>query len=41
LGCTEFASDVLLHAGQREHAALGFEEAERVVYFVKQLRRGN
>jgi aminoglycoside 6'-N-acetyltransferase I len=43
LGCTEFASDVLLHneAGQRVHAALGFKEAERVAYFVKQLRRGN
>jgi len=39
LGCTEFASDVLLHneVGHRVHTALGFEEAERVVYFVKQL----
>jgi aminoglycoside 6'-N-acetyltransferase I len=39
LGCTEFASDALLHneAGQRAHEALGFEETERVVYYVKRL----
>ena len=35
LGCTEFASDALLdnHDGHRFHAALGFAETERVVYF--------
>ena len=34
LGCTEFASDVLLHnqAGQRAHEALGYEETDRVVF---------
>ena len=39
LGCAEFASDVLLHneAGQTAHEALGFEETERVVYYVKRL----
>ncbi|MBM6578825.1 GNAT family N-acetyltransferase [Microvirga sp. BT689] len=39
LGCTEFASDVLLEntASQGMHAALGFEETERVVYYRKPL----
>jgi aminoglycoside 6'-N-acetyltransferase I len=39
LGCTEFASDAELdNAGsQRMHAALGFDETERVVYFRKRL----
>ena len=34
-GCTEFASDALLdnRASQAFHAAAGFEETERVVYF--------
>ena len=41
LGCTEFASDVLLEntASQGMHAALGFEETERVVYYRKRLSR--
>jgi len=41
LGCTEFASDVLLHnqAGQRAHEALGFEETDRVVFYAKRLAR--
>ena len=41
LGCTEFASDVLLHnqAGQRVHEALGFEETDRVVFYAKRLAR--
>src|ERR1700761_8518938 len=35
LGCTEFASDALLDNAEshRFHEALGFREAERVVYF--------
>jgi aminoglycoside 6'-N-acetyltransferase I len=39
-GCTEFASDVCLDDkdSQRAHAALGFEETERVVYYRKALR---
>jgi aminoglycoside 6'-N-acetyltransferase I len=39
LGCTEFASDALLDntASHAFHAAIGFEETERVVYFRKQL----
>ncbi len=39
LGCREFASDVLLDntASQAMHAALGFEETERVVYYRKAL----
>jgi aminoglycoside 6'-N-acetyltransferase I len=39
MGCTEFASDVLLQneAGQKVHKALGFIESERVVFFVKQI----
>ena len=43
LGCTEFASDVLLHnqAGQRAHEALGFEETDRVVFYAKRLARNN
>lgn len=39
LGCTEFASDALLDntASHAFHAAIGFEETERVVYFRKPL----
>ncbi len=39
LGCTEFASDAYLDnsAGHAFHAAIGFEETERVVYFRKAL----
>lgn len=39
-GCTEFASDALLEneLGQNVHAALGFRETERVVYFLKPIR---
>jgi aminoglycoside 6'-N-acetyltransferase I len=39
-GCRELASDALLEneASQRAHAALGFRETERVVYFVKRLK---
>ena len=38
-GCHELASDALLDnvASQKAHAALGFKETERVVYFVKRL----
>lgn len=38
-GCRELASDALLEneASQRAHAALGFRETERVVYFAKRL----
>jgi aminoglycoside 6'-N-acetyltransferase I len=38
-GCRELASDALLEniGSQRAHAALGFKETERVVYFVKNL----
>jgi aminoglycoside 6'-N-acetyltransferase I len=38
-GCRELASDALLEneVSQRAHKALGFREAERVVYFVKKL----
>jgi aminoglycoside 6'-N-acetyltransferase I len=38
-GCSELASDTWLHnvSGQRAHAAYGFEETERVVYFRKRL----
>jgi aminoglycoside 6'-N-acetyltransferase I len=38
-GCRELASDALLEneASQRAHRALGFEETERVVYFVRKL----
>ena len=40
-GCSEFASDALLdnEPSHRAHAACGFEETERVVYFRKQLSR--
>jgi aminoglycoside 6'-N-acetyltransferase I len=40
-GCTEFASDALLEneLGHGVHAALGFRETERVVYFVKPIDR--
>jgi aminoglycoside 6'-N-acetyltransferase I len=43
LGCREFASDVLLHneTGLRVHEALGFEESERVVFYVKRLKEGD
>lgn len=39
LGCSEFASDALLHnlEGHAFHIALGFEERERVVVFGKRL----
>jgi aminoglycoside 6'-N-acetyltransferase I len=38
-GCRELASDALLEneISQRAHAALGFRETERVVYFVRKL----
>lgn len=38
-GCTELASDALIENGtaQRVHRALGFEETERVVYFLRAL----
>lgn len=38
-GCTEFASDALLDNGVSHafHAAIGFEETERVVYFRRPL----
>jgi aminoglycoside 6'-N-acetyltransferase I len=38
-GCSEFASDALLdnESSHRAHAACGFEETERVVYFRKRL----
>jgi len=38
-GCRELASDALIdnEGSQRAHRALGFEETERVVYFVKRL----
>jgi aminoglycoside 6'-N-acetyltransferase I len=38
-GCHELASDALLanETSQRAHAALGFRETERVVYFTKAL----
>jgi aminoglycoside 6'-N-acetyltransferase I len=38
-GCSEFASDVLLEnvESQKAHAALGFFETDRVVYFHKSL----
>ena len=41
LGCTEFASDVLLdnETGLSVHEALGFEESERVVFYLKRLPR--
>lgn len=40
LGVSELASDAELHntVSHRMHAALGFEETERVVYFRKALR---
>jgi aminoglycoside 6'-N-acetyltransferase I len=39
LGCRELASDALLDnaAGHAAHVAYGFEETERVVYFLKRL----
>ncbi len=39
LGCREFASDALLDnaPSHKMHAALGFKESERVVYFRKTL----
>ena len=38
-GCTELASDALIDndTAQRVHRALGFEETERVVYFLRAL----
>lgn len=38
-GCSELASDTWLHneAGQRAHLACGFQEADKVVYFVKRV----
>jgi aminoglycoside 6'-N-acetyltransferase I len=40
MGCREFASDAPLEntSSHAMHAALGFEETERVVYFKKALR---
>jgi aminoglycoside 6'-N-acetyltransferase I len=37
MGCSEFASDTLLDnvESHKFHAALGFQETERVVYFRK------
>lgn len=42
LGCSELASDADIGniASQRMHAALGFEETERVVYFRKLIAPG-
>jgi aminoglycoside 6'-N-acetyltransferase I len=39
-GCREFASDALLEntGSHAMHAALGFKESERVVFFKKALR---
>ena len=39
-GCTELASDALIDnaASHAAHAACGFEETERVVYFRKPLQ---
>jgi aminoglycoside 6'-N-acetyltransferase I len=39
-GCSEFASDALLENTRSHamHAALGFKESERVVFFKKALR---
>jgi len=39
MGCTEFASDVLLsnETGQRAHEAMGFIESDRVVFYLKRL----
>lgn len=41
LGCSEFASDVLHDnaVSRQAHAALGFEETERVVFYRKALAR--
>ena len=40
-GCSEYASDALLEneQGRIVHAALGFRETERVVYFLKPIVR--
>ncbi|SFC90838.1 aminoglycoside 6'-N-acetyltransferase I [Bosea sp. CRIB-10] len=40
-GCSELASDTGLTntASQRAHAAMGFEETERVIYYRKRLRK--
>ena len=40
VGCSEFASDALIDntRSRAMHAALGFEETERVVFFRKALR---
>ena len=40
MGCTELASDALLEnqVSHAMHEALGFEETERVVYFLKRLK---
>ncbi|CAI8758547.1 MULTISPECIES: aminoglycoside 6'-N-acetyltransferase [Pseudomonas] len=42
LGCSELASDAALdnHSSHAMHAALGFSETERVVYFLKPLAKG-
>ena len=39
MGCTEFASDVLLQneVGQRVHEAVGFNATDRVVFYLKQI----
>jgi aminoglycoside 6'-N-acetyltransferase I len=41
-GCSEFASDVLIENVQSQmvHAALGFSETDRVIYFHKPLAPG-
>ncbi|CAK9890697.1 MULTISPECIES: aminoglycoside 6'-N-acetyltransferase [Pseudomonas] len=41
-GCSELASDAALdnHSSHAMHAALGFSETERVVYFLKPLAKG-
>lgn len=42
MGCTELASDALLEnqVSHAMHEALGFEETERVVYFLRDLKAG-
>lgn len=43
MGCTELASDALLdnQGSHAMHKALGFAETERVVYFLKRLKKGD
>lgn len=42
MGCTELASDALVEnqVSHAMHEALGFEETERVVYFLRDLKAG-